>query len=159
MAFDPITSWHTEDRSVRTARTFGEHHADDIARHVADARPPRRIIRQLLQTTWHVGRTAAQSRHTSTPDRACSHQRSRDTRVTRPDNTATLRERNAVAPARGASNRTLRGGGRCCRVGCRLAHASMPTLWGIQAVSKLVTTIANSSSIASRMWSKVASVG
>ena len=62
MAFDPITSWHTEDRSVRTARSFGEHHADDIARHVADARPPRRIIRQLLQITWRVGRTAAQSR-------------------------------------------------------------------------------------------------
>jgi hypothetical protein len=61
MAFDPITSWHTEDRSARTVRSFGEHHADDIARHVADARPPRRIIRQLLQMTWRVARTAAHS--------------------------------------------------------------------------------------------------
>ena len=62
MAFDPVISWHTEDRSARAARSFGEHHADDIARHVADARPPRRTIRHLLQITWHVGRTAAQSR-------------------------------------------------------------------------------------------------
>ena len=61
MTFDPVTSWHTEDRSVRTVRSFGEHHADDIARHVADARPPRRIIRQRFQTTWRIARSAAQS--------------------------------------------------------------------------------------------------
>jgi hypothetical protein len=44
MAFDAITCWHVDMHSSAT-RAIGEHRLDDVARHVADARPRRRLVR------------------------------------------------------------------------------------------------------------------